>query len=143
MAPSRPPMSAHDGAVTTCPSVPRPARTKLATSSSTTVPTRKENVAACTLPTTLPSRELIGACMPTRQPAPTPSSTASPRLIALLHALSLGFQPVLADARVHRQRRLAIAPHGAHLGFDQRAARVGLRGRPFEEQLVMARQQQA
>ena len=46
------------------------------------MPTRNENVAAWAVPTVRPRRELIGACMPTRQPAATPSSTARPRLIA-------------------------------------------------------------
>src|ERR1035437_10898967 len=78
-------------------------------STSAAVPTRNENVAACAVPTDLPRRELIGACMPTRQPALTPRSTASPRLMAP-GSHSLRLQPCPARADVHGQRRLELPP---------------------------------
>src|SRR5438445_10531941 len=99
---------------------PRPPFQKLAISRSASVPTRKENVAACAVPTDLPSRELIGACRPTRQPAPTPSRTARPRLTAPRRP-SLRLQPVAALADVDRHRRLAVLPHAHHPPFDQLA----------------------
>src|ERR1700684_2720546 len=120
-APSKPPTSAHQGARPILPRSPRPPCTNAAIASSARVPTRKENVAACTLPTLLPSRELIGACMPTRQPAATPTSTASPRLTLL------GVQPCAPVADVDRERRLAPGPHAHHLALDQLACAGGLR----------------
>src|SRR5436305_13536099 len=98
------------------PRLPRPPRHTLASASSATVPTRKEKVAACAVPTVLPRRELIGACMPTRQPAVTPSTTASVRLMRC--GRSLGLQPVGPDADVHGQRRVVL-PDRAHLALDQ------------------------
>src|SRR5258707_3147394 len=98
-----------------CPRFPNPPRTTIRINTSAAVPTRNEKAAASVDPTVLPRRELIGACMPTRQPAPTPSSTASPRLILAPLNCSLRLQPVLADADVDRQRRVAVAPHAPHL----------------------------
>src|ERR1700730_15943478 len=92
-----------------CPNCPSPPRQKLASTSSAAVPTRNETAAACAVPTVLPRRELIGACIPTRQPAPTPSTTARARLISV-GTRSLRLQPVGADADVHRQRRVGGPP---------------------------------
>src|SRR5262249_24268532 len=140
--PNRPPIKAHHGTRPMCPRLPSPPRRTTAISMSAAVPTRKEKVAACTPPTVLPRRELTGACMPTRQPAPTPSSTARPRLTRAGSSRSLRLQPVLADADVDRQRRIAI-PHAAHLARDQLTRGVGLGRRPLEQQLVVDREDQA
>src|SRR6516165_10161074 len=141
-APNRPPIKAHHGTRPMCPRLASPPRRTTAISTSAAVPTRKEKVAACTPPTVLPKRELTGACMPTRQPAPTPSSTARPRLTRAAPSRSLRLQPVLADADVDGQRRIAI-PHAAHLARDQLTRGVGLRRRPLEQQLVVDREDQA
>src|SRR5439155_12870913 len=97
--------------------------------------------AAWIVPTDLPRRELIGACMPTRQPAPTPNSTASARLTAGAPARSLRLEPVLPDADVHRQWRVAI-PHAAHLPLDQLPRGLCLLGWALEQQLVVDRKDQ-
>src|SRR6516225_4957762 len=125
-----------------CPRLPSPPLKTTAISTSAAVPTRKEKVAACTPPTVLPRRALTGACMPTRQPAPTPSTTARPRLTRAASSCSLRLQPVPADADVNGQRRIAI-PHTAHLARDQLTRGVGLRRRPLEQQLVVDREDQA
>src|SRR5271170_5187862 len=112
------------------PRPPTPPRAISRIRTSAIVPTRKETVAASIEPTVLPRRELIGACMPTRQPAPTPNRTARPRLIAR-RPRSLGLQPVLADTDVDGQRRIVL-PHAAHLALDQLARGVRFRRWPFE-----------
>src|SRR5205807_9135101 len=50
-APSSPPTSAHHGTLPTLPSEPRPPRRTKLIATSAAVPTRNENVAACTPPT--------------------------------------------------------------------------------------------
>src|SRR5437016_189308 len=105
--------------------LPRPPCQREATSSRATVPTMNEKVAAWAVPMWRPSRELIGACMPTRQPAVTPRKTARPRLMAAqAPPRSLGLQPVGAHAHVDRHRRVVL-PDGAHLALDQLARRLG------------------
>src|ERR1700737_3709032 len=142
-APSSPPTSAHQGARPTCPRPPSPPpRQTAASSTRAAVPTRNEKVAAWTLPTAFPRRELIGACMPTTQPAPMPTSTAKVRLTARAPPRSLGLQPVLPDTGVDGQRRVAV-PHAAHLELDQLARGLCLLRWPLEQQLVVDRENQA
>ena len=103
------------------PRLPRPPRDERRRSStSTTVPTRNEKVAACRLPTVLPRRALIGACMPTRQPEPTAQPSSDSRSARG----SLRLQPVRAHADVDRQRRLACSHTPHHLALDQLARGV-------------------
>ncbi len=118
-------------------------------------------MAACRLPTDLPRRELTGACMPTRQPAPAPSRTARPRLIAApplvscqaprrpaTHVQSAGPPAHLASSQLaptpmSTAMRRVVVPDPDHLALDQLARDGDLVGGAFEEQLVVDGEDQA
>src|SRR3954447_10647810 len=102
---------------------------------SRTVPIANETNAAWKVPTDLPRWELIGAWSAIAPPHAAVSATASP-LRSISRPL-LGLEPGLADADVHGQRRLAVAPRREHLALHQRLDRVRLLGRALEEQLVV------
>src|SRR5271165_6855946 len=137
-----PPMSAHHGALPAFVMPVSPPLESDATRISTSVPIRNDTVAACRLPTWRPRRALTGACRPTKQPAATASSTASPRLMRPSRSSSLGLQPVAPDADVDGQRRVVL-PDSDHLLLDQLGGRSRVLGGALEQQLVVNREDQA
>src|ERR1700735_5191468 len=112
---------------------------------STTVPTRKETVAAGTEPTACPKRALTAGCIPTSTPATATSTIASGRLTRVAQPPahptagastpvylylsrprigcrrgSLRLQPILAYTDIYRHLR-GVPPHATHLLLDQQA----------------------
>ena len=80
------------------------------------------SVAACTLPTRLPSRALIGACMPDQAARADAEQHRQPAAHRLPRG-SLRLQPVRARRRRRRRAAARALPHAAHLALDQLARR--------------------